>query len=133
MRLAIPCLLFVLATVAPCQVVINEICAINNTVLQDADGESSDWIELQNQSSTLMNLANHYLTDDPSNLTKWQFQGSTFIGNMGRLIVFASGKNRLIGGQRHASFRLAGGGDYVALVAPDGVTILSEITPTYPQ
>ena len=49
---------------------INEFLAINNTVNVDESSEYDDWLELYNSSSDTINLHNHYLSDDPDNLTK---------------------------------------------------------------
>src|ERR1051325_8401917 len=48
-------------------------------------------------------------------------------------VVFASGKDRTNpAGKLHTSFQLNADGDYLALVAPDKTTILTEFSPTYP-
>ena len=52
------------------QVQINEIVA-SNSIYQDSDGDSPDWIELYNNSSSAVSLHNWYLTDDQSNIEKW--------------------------------------------------------------
>ena len=44
--------------------VINEFMADNDNVLQDEDGDYSDWIEIHNVSSNAINLNGWYLTDD---------------------------------------------------------------------
>ncbi len=46
-------------------VVISEFLADNDNGLLDADGDSSDWIELHNASDAAVNLDGWYLTDDP--------------------------------------------------------------------
>jgi hypothetical protein len=51
----------------------------------------------------------------------------------GYLVVFASGKNRIAaGGKLHTSFSLSADGEYLALVAPDGRTVVSAYAPLYP-
>ncbi len=123
-------------------IVINEFLASNNTgtpadpvkgELLDEDGRSSDWIELYNQSDQTFNLEGCFLTDDISDLTKWQFPSVTI--NPGDfLVVFASGKNRAVAGtELHTNFELnATVGEYLGLIGPDGITIAHEYTPTYP-
>ncbi len=54
-------------------VIISEFMADNIQTLADEDGEYSDWIELQNVSTNLVNLENWCLTDEAANLTKWHF------------------------------------------------------------
>jgi hypothetical protein len=54
-------------------VVISEIMAENAGGLHDQDGDSPDWVEIHNDSPTVVNLAGWHLTDEPTNLTKWSF------------------------------------------------------------
>lgn len=56
---------------ATAQVDINEFNATGSDGYLDSDNESSDWIELANQSDSPQSLGGHYLSDDPTNLTKW--------------------------------------------------------------
>lgn len=104
-----------------------EFMAQNDGGLRDIDGETPDWIELQNESSAPVNLGGWHLTDSPTNLTRWTFP-TTNLSPGGYLVVFASGKNRAVaGGELHTSFQLDGAGGYLALVQPDGVTIAHAI------
>src|SRR5687767_2134115 len=109
---------------------ITEFLAENDGGLRDSDGETPDWIEIQNASATTVNLAGWHLTDTPTNLTKWTFPPTNLLA--GRfLVVFASGKDRTNTAGLHTNFRLENGGGYLALVEPDGITIASEFN--YPQ
>ena len=117
---------------APAGPVINEFLAGNGSRtplgagdVLDADGDSSDWIELYNPTPEAVNLGGWYLTDDPDELTQWRFPAGTRIAANGYLLVFASGKNRT-SGQLHTNFRLGAEGGYLALVMPDGRTIAHE-------
>jgi hypothetical protein len=77
-------------------------------------------------------LAGYHLTDNAAHLDKWTFPAVT-LDSDGYLIVFASGKDRRDpAGQLHTNFRLAADGEYLALVAPDGVTVDSAFAPAYP-
>ena len=112
--------------------IISEFMANNSRSLRDADGDPSDWIEIQNVSSQTVNLAGWRLTDDPTRLTQWVFP-ATNLAPQGFLIVFASGKNRASAGQElHSDFQLEQSGEYLALVEPDGVTLATEFAPTFP-
>ena len=114
-------------------VVISEFLAINGSNLPDEDGEFSDWIELQNVAPGPVNLDGWYLTDDPANLTRWRFPAVT-IQPGAFMLVFASDKNRKVPGQPlHTNFKLDGGGEYLALIMPDGVTVSYEFAPTFPR
>lgn len=74
-------------------VVISEFMASNDTGIRDRDVERSDWIELYNDSDESVDLTGWYLTDDLTNLDKWQFPATQLLERQ-RLVVFASGKNR---------------------------------------
>lgn len=118
--------------------VINEFMASNASKLPlgagellDADGDSSDWIELHNPTSRAVELGGWYLTDDPDDLTQWRFPAGTRLAVNAYLIVFASGKNRT-SGQLHTNFKLSADGGYLALVQSDGRTIAHECAPAYP-
>ena len=120
------------ATVAAQTPVISELMARNATTLTDQDGDYSDWVEIRNPGPSGINLGGYYLTDDDQNLTKWRFP-STSLSSGSHLVVFASGKNRASSNrQLHTNFKLAGKGESVALVRPDGVTIASSFHP-YPS
>lgn len=118
---------FVRATAEP---VISEFMASNETTLVDEDGDFSDWIEILNPSDTPVDLDGYFLTDDAARLDRWIFP-SVVLGPGESLVVFASDKNRKVG-ELHSNFRLAANGEYLALVAPDGVTAVSEFAPFYP-
>ncbi|MEY2408774.1 MAG: hypothetical protein QOF48_1444, partial [Verrucomicrobiota bacterium] len=107
---------------------ITEFLAQNDGGLRDADGDSSDWLELFNESPGSINLAGWHLTDSATNLTKWTFP-STNLAAGSYLVVMASGKDRAVAGMElHTSFQLNQAGGYVALVQPDGVTIAQSFT-----
>ncbi|MFT5110511.1 MAG: hypothetical protein ACI9UA_006167, partial [Pseudoalteromonas tetraodonis] len=111
---------------------LSEILAVNDSILADEDGEFSDWIEIHNPDPTSVSLVGYHLTDDATNLSKWTFPAVT-ISPGGYLVVFASNKDRTDpSSELHTNFRLSSGGEYLAMVEPDGTTIASEFTPTYP-
>lgn len=112
---------------------ISEIVADNSgTTLSDEDGFPADWLEIQNPEPSTASIAGYYLTDDPAVLTKWQLPDVSISGN-GFLVVFATGKNRAVSGSElHANFSLGAGGEYLALVKPDGETVVSSFDPEFP-
>src|SRR5262245_39476021 len=112
--------------------IISEFMASNSSAVLDEDNDYSDWLEIYNPCLPSVNLDGWYLTDDAANLTKWRFPAVTL--TRGHLfVVFASGKNRrTAGSQLHTNFKLDAGGEYLALVEPDGATIAYEFAPTYP-
>lgn len=109
--------------------VINEFMASNDS-FSDEDGDSSDWIELCNLTEETINLDGWYLTDDPDELKKWEIP-AVEIAHDGFLVVFASSKNRRgSDSELHTNFQLKAGGEFLALVRPDGQTIAHAYDPS---
>ena len=103
--------------------IISEFLADNNSILNDEDGDSSDWIELHNPGVTDVVLTGWYLSDDPTLANKWQLP-TTILEAGEYFVVFASGKDRVDpNSELHTNFRLNADGDYLALVRPDGQTV----------
>ena len=85
---------------------ISEFMADNNSTLLDSDGDSPDWIELWNPTSSPINLAGHYLTDNRQVPNKWALPPITLQPNR-FLVIFASGKDRIgPDGELHTDFQL---------------------------
>jgi len=112
---------------------ISEFLASNSSaLLADEDAQPSDWIEIQNVGNAAASIAGYHLSDDPTDLGKWAFPDQS-IAPGAYLLVFASGKNRAIAGSElHTNFGLNTGGEYLALVAPDGETVVSSFSPEFP-
>ena len=110
---------------------ISEFQADNSLTIEDFDGDSSDWIEIHNGWEATIQLSGWYLTDDPDNLSKWEFPAVS-LGADQYLTVFASGKDTYQLGQVHTNFRLEAETGYLALVAPDGATVVTEYA-DYPE
>ncbi|MEM7369107.1 MAG: CotH kinase family protein [Bacteroidota bacterium] len=71
---------------------INELVS-NNSVLQDADGDTPDWIELYNSGTDTLQLEGYRINDRPDAGSAWEFPEASFIAPQGHLMVFASGKD----------------------------------------
>src|SRR2546428_1729996 len=134
-RLVLAALLFLVACVqtpAAENVFISEFMAVNNWTLADEDGDFSDWIEIHNGGTTTVDLNGWFLTDRISQLTEWRFPSTNLPPN-GYLVVFASGKDRRQpGAPLHTNFKLSSGGEYLALVKPDGTNVVSSYSPVFP-
>ncbi len=78
-------------------VLITEFMASNDSTLLDENDQSSDWIELYNNSKSIINLDGWHLTDDEESLTKWQLPAVDLAAGAYK-IVFASDKDRAIAG-----------------------------------
>ncbi len=76
------------------RVCLNEVQSVNDATCFDEDGASSDWIELYNDAETPADLSGWGLSDKTSKPFKWVFPAGTTLAAKGRLVVFASGKDR---------------------------------------
>lgn len=102
----------------------------------DGNYESSDWIELHNNSQMTVDIGGWYLTDNVGLKTKWQFPASTVLQPGEYLLVFASGKTEAENpgnypyvdpaGYLHTNFALSKDGEYLGLIDADGVTPVHE-------
>ena len=111
---------------------ISELMADNTRTLADEDGDYEDWIEIHNQGESSVQLDGWSLTDDATDLQKWQFPDRQLESGE-YLVVFASGKNRSdLSAELHTNFALRSDGEYLALVQPDGTTVASEFAPQFP-
>src|SRR5688572_3977468 len=124
---------FCLSAVAQ-DVIISEFLASNPNTgpgLVDEDRERSDWIEIHNRGTNIVDLWNWSLTDEAGDPTKWRFP-STNIAPGQFIVVFASNKDRKTGTNLHTNFRLSANGGYLGLIRPDG-SVASEFNPYPPQ
>lgn len=111
------------------QLFINELMASNDAYMTDPNGEYDDWFELYNPNPTAIDLAGWYCTDNPTQLAKYQFHPDSttaIVPAHGWLLVWADSQPEQ--GDLHTNFSLSGGGEYLALVAPDGVGVVDSIT-----
>jgi hypothetical protein len=118
------CLAFIFLQIAAVStlaqsVSINEIMTSNVNTIRDEDGDSSDWVELFNNTSSPVNLQNWSITDDSLEINKWVFP-AVAIQPGEFLIVFASDKDRKEGPYLHTSFRLGAGRESVFLYNSGG-------------
>lgn len=74
------------------QVVINEICPSNVSVIQNSNGDYDDWVEIYNAGASSVNLSGYGLTDDTLKPFRFTFP-TTSLGAGQRMIVFASDSN----------------------------------------
>jgi hypothetical protein len=113
-------------------VVISEFMALNHSTIADEDGAFSDWIELHNPGDAAFNVGGYYLTDRADVLDRWQLPAVSIPAG-GFLKVFASSKDRTDPAHElHTNFSLSGGGEYLALVEPDGTTVDQAFDPEFP-
>ncbi len=119
--------------------VIAEFMASNQTTLKDGHGDYEDWIEIWNPESESVDLSGWRLTDNRNQPSKFVFP-SVVVPAGGRIVVFASNRVGSTGGQTyvdpegylHTNFALSQGGEYLALVRPDGSPVDPVLDP-YPR
>jgi hypothetical protein len=106
---------------------INEFLARNSTVNMDNNGDYEDWLEIYNPNDSAVNLAGMYLSDDPDNLTRWQFPSEdSEIGPKGFLLVWCD--DNADPTELHTNFKLDGDGEFIALTASDGITVIDSLS-----
>lgn len=112
-------------------VVISEFLAAGSS-LTDFEGEEEEWLELENQGDTAVDLLGWSLTDDLDEPRKFVLP-SRILNPGERLVVFASGKD-LTGNEIHASFKLSTGGEPLAIfnseIPPE---LVMAYQPRYPR
>lgn len=113
--------------------IISEFLASNSDGLTDADGQTSDWIEIYNGTATAKSTAGYFLTNinpvpGPAQPSQWALP-SVSIPAGGYLVIFASAKNATLAGpQYHTNFKLAAEGGYVALTKSTGPGTYSTVS-----
>jgi len=109
-------------------IVINELMAVNTTIVSDQNGEFDDWFELYNLTSADIDISGYFLSDNDSKISKWKIPPGTLIKSGGYLIIWADKDTTQAG--LHANFKLSSGGEELVLSKPD-LTIIDEIS--YPE
>lgn len=108
---------------------INEFMASNGATIADEFGEFNDWIEFYNPNNFAIDMAGYYVSDDPSDLTKYQIPEDSELSVLpanGWLLIWAD--NQTEQGDLHTNFALSASGEDVVLTAPDGVTVIDAYT-----
>lgn len=108
-KLAFTILLLSIGTIKSQSVIINEVMSSNFNNLQDEDGDYPDWIEIYNPSDNQVNLKDFSLSDDNVLTNKWVFPNIDLASGE-YLLVFASGKNRIVD-NLHSNFKISGSGE----------------------
>ena len=104
---------------------INEFCARNESIIHDEYGEYDDWIEIYNFGDDTIDLNGVYITDDLSNIQKWQFSEEIIILPDSFVLVWAD--NEPEQGINHIGFKLSGDGEEIGLFTPDSLFIIDSV------
>ena len=134
-QIAISLLLFVSlfsfgSYLLPRDILVNEIASNNKSVLEDVDGDFSDWIELYNPNFFSIDLSGYSLSDDAENIDKWQFP-KVDIPPHSYIVLFASSKNKFEHGELHTNFKINQNGEPIILSFNS--EIIHHVTPVYIQ
>jgi len=106
---------------------INEFLSKNDSANVDQEGEHDDWLEIYNYGAEELDLSGMYLSDNPSNLMKWQFpEGAVTIAPNDYLLVWCDEDGNQTG--LHTNFKLSAAGEFLALTGPDGSSIYDSLT-----
>lgn len=106
---------------------INEFLARNTTVNADESGEFDDWLEIYNPTEHDIDLSGHFLTDNPDNLDKWQIPVESAIIEPNGFLLFWCDEDGSQG-PLHTNFKLSAGGEFLALVSPNGLSIIDSVS-----
>lgn len=83
---------------------INEMMVDNIDSITDSNNDRSGWVEICNISGETVSLDGYFITDDPSNSTKWRFPDIS-LNPEEYIVVFLSGKDKT-SEELHTSFKL---------------------------
>ncbi|MEN9023159.1 MAG: lamin tail domain-containing protein [Verrucomicrobiales bacterium] len=98
----------------------------------DVEAGFSDWIELHNNGAAEVDLTGWSLSDDEDTPQLWSFPEGTKIAADGYLLVLADGNTTVPGDYIHASFGLAGDGEFLGLADASG-EFVSQFEGSYPR
>jgi hypothetical protein len=101
------------------EIQINELMASNTSVYADRDGDYSSWIELINTSNDTIDITDYWLSDNFTNIQKWNIPDLKIAPNEYE-IIFCSGKDiRVLGSQSfghyHTNFKIDNDGEELVL------------------
>lgn len=105
------------------QIVINEYSVSNLNSFTDNFGQNEDWFELYNLGSSSTDLGGYFLSDDTTDLFKWQFPEGSMVTSHGFARVWATGRDLVSGSHYHTNFRLSQTKDkpeFIVLTDQDG-------------
>lgn len=109
---------------------INEVMVQNENDYVDDYGQRGAWIELFNSSFAPLQISSIFITDDPSNPTKYQVplgDVRTKLHKRSHILFWADGyKTR---GATHLNFKLAPGVDnWIGIYDADGISLIDSVT-----
>lgn len=85
---------------------INEYSCANVSGQVDALGNTPDWFEIYNTTTSTKFLTGYYVSNDINQKGKWQFPIGTSVPAQSFILVYASGLDTVIAGEYHTNFDL---------------------------
>lgn len=107
---------------------INELAANNRSGKVDEYSEHNDWFEIYNPHNYPVDIDNYYVTDTLGNKIKYKFESGrskTIIPANGFLLLWADDQTEQ--GVHHTNFKLSSSGEELALILPDGKTVVDSV------
>lgn len=108
---------------------INEVMLFNSNNYTDNFGQRGSWIEIMNLGYNSVNIANCYLTNDLNEPKKYKIPSGDPISRITLrqfIVFFADDKTEH--GTLHLNFTLDSTHRFIALVSPDGGTVIDSVT-----
>ena len=99
---------------------INEFLASNSNIIDDDNGNSTDFIEFFNAGEDAVNLAGYTLTDDPNEPAKYVFPTATLGGGQYLTVFAGDDDDPTTGSDLFTGFGLSSGGEYLGFFDPSG-------------
>ena len=99
---------------------INEFLASNSGVIDDDNGNSTDFIEIFNAGQDAVNLAGYTLTDDPDQPDRYVFPSTTLGGGQYLTVFAGDDADPTTGSDLFTGFGLSSGGEYLGFFDPAG-------------
>lgn len=102
---------------------LNEIVALNRTIITNLTGHTADWVELFNPNAAQFNLAGYRLGINIEAASAWEIPAGVVVPGYGHLLVWFSNDHppsTSSDGELHTGRALTGGGDDVYLFNPQG-------------
>lgn len=106
------------------QVVVNEVCSNNFSLLQDENGRYSDYIELYNASDQRVSMDGCFLSDDENQLEKYPLNG-VVLAPKEYYVVWLDGRDDVDAGK--IGFKISKFGDKVFLSNADAEEIIDSV------
>jgi hypothetical protein len=108
---------------------INEVMSSNVSTITDNYGDYDDWLEIYNPNNDSLDLANYFITDNlvmPARFKLLASGDSMKIEPHGHLLIWIDDDTEQ--GVLHSNFKFSSSGDFIALVDPDGETIVDSVS-----